>query len=564
MRHRSQAFILSLVVAVYPSAPAFGEEENFEPHVEILQKIAAEIGCSLEEAHSKAIGTEFAEPETCAVCHPRQYQEWLGSSHSYGAISPTFNTFEMVARRVLKGAVANNGALRNFCNKCHTPIGEVLGEFTDYTDDSSVTPMRESLSEVSAQGVSCDTCHRVKELDMTVNPPLGKLGDGVGNTSLILDTQTGLRRGPLSDPVANGFHSVSPNEFDFMTGDGLCAACHDVRIGLATDAMTGEPFSRLENLVTEFRNSPYYNLTHQRRMEVEKRHPLLKGRVANCQDCHMSLYPVGQVGEYPTDLVALQGTGDDPLVERRVSTHYFTGVDIALIDFPNQDDPTLDKNGLPKGLDQRRKLLLERACELEVLPPSGPILQGATMPLRIKVTNVGAGHNVVAGFSQERQIWLEVIVRDASGNLVFESGYLRRFDPATGEFLVDPDGDGDHDEEWADVGIAFADNDSGGTPVLPYIEVEGPDKHLVTFTNHFERVDEEGHHHHMHLPFPPTNRFNNFRTLRAFEPVTVEYPIPIPATAVTPLDVSVRLRYRHFLPSFLRFLKDREGSLITE
>ncbi|MCA9450198.1 MAG: hypothetical protein KC931_23955, partial [Candidatus Omnitrophica bacterium] len=240
MRHPSQAAFVMLVLLMHPFACAVGEEEDFEPHVEILQKIAEEVGCSLEEAHSKAVGTEFADPETCAVCHPRQYQEWLGSSHSYGAISPTFNSFEMVARRVLKGAVANNGALRNFCNKCHTPIGEELGEFTDYTDDSSVTPMRDSLSEVSAHGVSCDACHRVKELDTTLNEPLGKLGDGVANTSLILDTLTGMRRGPLTDPVANGFHSVSSNDYDFMTGDGLCAACHDVRIGHSTDAMTGE------------------------------------------------------------------------------------------------------------------------------------------------------------------------------------------------------------------------------------------------------------------------------------------------------------------------------------
>jgi hypothetical protein len=404
----------------------------------------------------------------------------------------------------------------------------------------------------------------VSEIDESVSLEEGKLGDGIANTSLILDTRTGMRRGPMTDPVTNSFHAVSTRSYEYMNGDMLCGACHDVRIGFAEDVVTGTPFRRLENLFTEFRESPYVNLDHPLRSQVEAYHPLTAGKVVTCQDCHMSMFPAGQVAEYPTDFAALPGTGDTPLKQRRVSTHYFTGVDIALVEFPNQDDPTLDKNGLPKGLDQRRKMLLSRAVEMSLQGTPDQIDPGEVFPLNVTLTNVGAGHNVVAGFSQERQIWIEATVADGAGRAIFATGYLRRFDPETGEFLVDPDGDGDHDEEWANTGFAFAPDDSNGTPVEPLMEIEGPDKHLVTFTNHFEYVDEEGNAHETHLPFGKTNHFNNGRTLKPFEPVTTVYDIPIPATATGPLSVSVRLRFRHFLPSFLRFLKDRDKSLITE
>jgi len=508
-------------------------------------------------------GVVFMEPSFCGLCHQRQYQEWLGSSHSYAAESPTFNTFEMVARRVLDGAVANNGRLKNFCNRCHTPIGEILGELTDYVDDGSVTPMRNGLSEVSRRGIFCETCHRVSAIDTTHDFTAGRLGDGIANTSLIIEATSRLRRGPLTDPVENVFHEVSAIAPDYMTGDRLCGACHDVRIGNTPDTQTGEPFQRLENLFTEFRSGPYAKLDHPRRPELEERHARLKGRVANCQDCHMSLYPVGEVGEYPVDYAALQGAGLAPLATREVSTHYFTGVDIALVDFPNQDDETLDSHGMPRGLNQRRKLLLKRAVEMSVEETPNAVVSGATFPLRITLTNVGAGHRVVAGFSQERQIWIEARLTDAASKELFATGYLCRFDPVRRTFDADPDGDGEHDEDWADMGIAFSD-DEYGTPAEPYLETPGPDKHLVTFTNRFEYIDAQGHPQHTHLPFPPTNHFNNSRSLPPLEPVTVTYSIPIPEKVASPLHLSVRLRFRHFPPNFLRYLKDRQGSLVAE
>ncbi len=550
--------VLCAVLAAVFSLSAVAKDSAWTPDARQLQKVAELTGKPLSQLQGEAVGTQFAEPETCGACHPRQYAEWNGSSHSYAAFSPTFNTFEMIAERANAGRFANNGLQKNFCVKCHSPIGEILGEFADYVSDASVSPMRARLTEVTRRGVSCEVCHRTMDMNHARIPQEGKLGDGIANTSLVYDTTTGMRRGPIDNPIANGFHpSGSAEHFKNAT---LCGGCHDVRIGYATDAVTGEPFRRLENLFSEFAAGPYANLSHPRREAMEARHPLMKGKVGKCQDCHMSLYPVGEVGEYPINPPADYWTGSEP---RRVSTHYFTGVDIALVDFPNQDDPTPDEYGLPRGLNQRRKLLLGRALEMSLSQTPSAVVAGATFPLRITLTNVGCGHRVVAGFSQERQLWLEVVIIDSASREIFSAGYLRRFNPDTMRFDVDPDGDGEDDEDWADRGFSYGSAENS-TPIVPEIEVDGPDKALTTFTNRFEYVDAAGVHHEVHLPFAPNNHMNNWRTLPPFEPQTAAFDVPIPADATGTLSVNVRLRFRHFPPFFLRYLTIHQGSLVDE
>ena len=49
----------------------------------------------------------------------------------------------------------------------------------------------------------------------------------------------------------------------------------------------------------------------------------------------------------------------------------------------------------------------------------------------VEIENTGAGHRVPAGFSQEREIWVELTVSDARGAVVYEVGRIDRDDDAT-------------------------------------------------------------------------------------------------------------------------------------
>src|SRR5262249_36097937 len=79
----------------------------------------------------------------------------------------------------------------------------------------------------------------------------------------------------------------------------------------------------------------------------------------------------------------------------------------------------------PTGARQRRDLLLASAMKLTI---DAPRADAEHLEIPIVVENVGAGHRVPAGFSQEREIWVHLRVTDARGRLVYEVGRVDRGD----------------------------------------------------------------------------------------------------------------------------------------
>jgi hypothetical protein len=478
----------------------------------------------------------FTAPEECANCHPRQYAEWRGAMMTYATVSPVFNALEAVGNALSDGALAADGAQALFCQRCHTPIGVDLGEFPPFAAMAG-RPSRDFAGAVARHGLSCDFCHQVAGADHAASPS----GDGIANASFDLQPSH-TKLGPIEDPIASPFHAAAPSAY--LRSAEFCGSCHDVRLP-GPDAVSGEPLLRLENLFTEWQQGPYATVLNPH------------GRVVTCQDCHMSAYPYAPPGTYLEDRAAeFPGA---PL--RRVSTHYFTGVDIALVDFPGQSDAGVDGHGLPVGQAQRRADLLAAACELEVHLPES-VRGGDVLPIRVDVTNVGAGHNVPSGFSQERQVWLEVTVSDAEGAVVYQSGYLvDRAHPETGELEADGNLD---DEDLENLSVAIDPATMEAT-----IE-EGPDFDrrprenlgLVNFGNEFRRV-LEGNSEEVFMPFL-ANHMDNGHSIPPLETETAPYDVRLPQELRGPLRVRTRLRFRAFPPRFLRALAQARPDLVDE
>src|SRR5262249_33027180 len=113
---------------------------------------------------------------------------------------------------------------------------------------------------------------------------------------------------------------------------------------------------------------------------------------------------------------------------RDVSTHYFSGVDVPLSpEFPEAlvDEPTVDAHGIPLSARRRRDLLLRHTFRCEV---DGPHVTGSTLSIPVVIENVGAGHRVPAGFSQEREFWVHLVVKDGDGRTLYEVGRVDRGD----------------------------------------------------------------------------------------------------------------------------------------
>lgn len=245
-----------------------------------------------------------------------------------------------------------------------------------------------------------------------------------------------------------------------------------------------EPFLRLENLFTEWYLSPLNlhpasDLRNNPYLDDEG-----KPRRIVCQDCHMSLFPFAPPGTFPgaytngdacdelgrCGLTIAEEQVDGVSTTRhflrvqkrsRVTTHNMTGVDIGLGDLapsrsllnlsgsaslpaslalPNQQEGQAEdadaSYGLPVTLDARRRQQLANAAAISLAgtpqtidPGDRDCSDGAccddsglcNLPVKAWLTNVNGGHNVAAGFSQERQVWVELTVQD-----------LGRKDPTTG------------------------------------------------------------------------------------------------------------------------------------
>jgi hypothetical protein len=488
----------------------------------------------------------FGDPAAeCGSCHERQYQEWRGSMMAYGAVSPVFHALEAAGNAITHGALAsdgNGGGL--FCQRCHTPVSVALEEFPAFAVMDGA-PSSDFIGATGARGISCDVCHQMVHADL----PGSLLGDGIANSAFVFgDDRT--KYGPLRFPAASPAHESEGSPF--VDSSALCGSCHDVRPGVP-DVETGEPFQRLENLFTEWAQGPYASTAN----------PF--GRVVSCQDCHMSAYPYSPPGTYFQDTASnVEGS---PV--RIVSTHYFTGVDVALADFPfpGQSGSDLDSHGLPIAQQVRRADLLRAACTLEVEGPS-ELPERGPLPITVSVTNTGAGHNVPSGFSQERQVWIELTVVDGGGRLLYRSGHLQDSPhPETGEFS--PDGSL-HDEDLQNL-VVELDPDTLEATRLEH----GPDhderkdspprnKGLVSFGNEFLRIDHEtGEEEEVFVPFL-ANHMDNSHSIPPLETRRFVYDVPLPRTVQEPVVVRARLRFRAFPPRFLRLLARARPDLLDE
>ena len=145
------------------------------------------------------------DAQTCAGCHPEQYNEWAGSMHAYSSTDPVFLAMNR------RGQRETNGALGNFCVNCHAPVAVHEGVTTDGLNLDQV-PQR-------LKGVTCFFCHSVQSVDGAHNNPLQLARDGI-------------MRASISDPfVTNRLHGAAYSPLldrDRAESATMCGACHDI------------------------------------------------------------------------------------------------------------------------------------------------------------------------------------------------------------------------------------------------------------------------------------------------------------------------------------------------
>ncbi len=386
----------------------------------------------------------------------------------------------------------------HWCVNCHAPGENLRAALPAWDGLSNVSRSRRPLASLlpasSMEGVSCAFCHQVHgpvrpdrparasyqgnpfwtstrsgaRFLMRPEDATGVFGISNSGYSLSGSILFANKFTPLADVVGGAHLRLTPETRRYLNSSEFCGACHDVRL-FGTDVLgrkRGEHFKRLRNAYSEWRD-----WAEQRKREQKP--------VYSCQDCHMSSYPgrcvpqagkkpvasVGSAlaeaacppgtrfvaeapGRRPKGLVAASSTRLEP-----VRPHYFTGVDIPLSPEFAADlvsDRVTDTFGIPLGAAQRRNLLLASAIRFSMAEPE---LERGRIRIRLSFENVGAGHRIPAGFSQERELWVHLKVTDAEGRLVYEVG---RVDSPTEDL---------HDKLFARVNVDDRSLDSLGRPL---------------------------------------------------------------------------------------------------
>ena len=390
-----------------------------------------------EEHESLFAESRYPSAGTCGTCHPKQYEAWSVSQHSYSQLSPAYLSLNNKINELANGS---NG---DFCLRCHNAVGANLGE-DSFTSNLERHP-------TSREGITCVVCHRLNKSYNKVSGRLSLVEGGLtevvfgpmGNAEMerVLDNTHEYR--VVTDPKEAGRQVHKRIEqFANISEPMFCGTCHDVTL------FNG---FRLEEAFSEYRTSP------------------AAARGETCQDCHMGKVQ-GVASGYDFGPAAVVGGVET--MPRKLTNHFFAGPDYSLIHpgiFPHNsvaqaaatmeewlqfdvdagwgtdefEDTVTDDGQFPEAwqsVDDRydaRDIIdyqLERLAwateqRLEVLR-NGYILgdivtkraDAGGIEFDVQVRNGTDGHNVPTGFTGERLVWLEVTVSDNDGNVVFVSG----------------------------------------------------------------------------------------------------------------------------------------------
>ena len=346
--------------------------------------------------------TDFVSAKECAQCHPRQYEEWSRSMHAYAQHSPVFEAFTltMVER--------TGGTIGTFCTRCHTPIGVSIGE--------TASMRNVHRSRISMEGVTCVVCHRLQK-------PFYKASGRLPVSPGLLNE--GCLFGPFNDSVNPDQSTHEAHQAAHLMKSTMCGSCHDV---------TSPQGVRLEEAFSEWQNSPAAK------------------EGISCQECHMGPIPgvpVKRCDRPVGKIAAVPGVDPSAFPDRPLSNHSFVGPDYSLLpdtEFPYKLDWMYEKDyrdtanltlhqqktltqlrirnrkQLAKARDLRFELL-KNAAKISVDHPEF-VKANRKLKVHVDVTSTTAGHNFPTGFTAERQAWVEVILRDEQGRVVFASGDL--------------------------------------------------------------------------------------------------------------------------------------------
>ncbi len=148
---------------------------------------------------------KIKKEKVCQECHNSIVKEWTKDKHASSAVNKNFlEIFNKGFKKDFSSSVGN-------CMKCHMPITALKNKKDINMDD---------LSAVEKEGISCDFCHKIKDINLKNENLLG------------IDNMEFLRPNDEVELLFGPMHDVYPR-FDAYSSvyeqSKYCASCHSAK-----------------------------------------------------------------------------------------------------------------------------------------------------------------------------------------------------------------------------------------------------------------------------------------------------------------------------------------------
>jgi hypothetical protein len=285
--------------------------------------------------------------------------------------------------------------LNDKCLRCHAPMAALEAEIAGTTlttfGDDGVLNEDHPLHDAAMDGVSCTACHQLQ--------PAAVEDSHSGNFEIdpAVSVAFGPRSNPLTDPMTrtSGF---TPTHGAHMSDSSSCGGCHTLKTP-TVDAFGVVVSETVEDEFPE--QTPYIEWEHSDFGPGGRSEQ-------SCQGCHMPRIDAAPLANRPISLAARED----------VASHDFLGANTLMLEILGRNAEAL---GIPSAdfrtsIVKARKFLRD-GVDLEIA--KADVVSGQ-LALDVKVIN-RAGHKFPTSFPS-RRAFLHLMVADAEGNILFESG----------------------------------------------------------------------------------------------------------------------------------------------